>query len=310
MSEARDVLDLLGFPPPQRNERSALVLLALLNLRDQQPWASGSRDQLLRTVDIIAFIRDHYGKSYKPNSRETIRRQTLHQFVDAGLILRNPDDPNRPVNSGSNCYQLSEDALSLLRTRDAPGFPDRVAGYLTAHTGLVEKYARSRGLVLTPVQLPDGAEVLLTPGGQNTLIRAILESFCPRWTPGGRVLYVGDAGPGEPVFDAESLAELGLNLDKHGKLPDLIVHVPARGWLVLIEAASSHGPVDAKRRDDLTVLFSACPAEVLFVSCFASRAAMRPFVADLAWETEAWCADAPEHLIHFNGERFLTPSAE
>ena len=168
-------------------------------------------------------------------------------------------------------------------------------------------YAAEREHSLIPVTLLDGTEIRLTAGGQNVLIRDILEQFCPRWTPGGRVLYIGDAGRGSPVFDREGFAEDGIVLDKHGKLPDLVVNLPSRDWLVLIEAANSHGPVDAKRHAELEALFADSRAGLVYVSCFTSRGEMRKYLADIAWETEVWCADHPGHLIHFDGERFLGP---
>lgn len=121
------------------------------------------------------------------------------------------------------------------------------------------------------------------------------------------MLYVGDAGRQDPIFEADALERLGVVLNKHGKLPDLIVYLPDREWLVLVEAAASHGPVDAKRRNELEHLFSGATAGLVFVTCFPSRDEMRKYLSDIAWETEVWCADNPTHLIHFNGERFLGP---
>jgi type II restriction enzyme len=158
-----------------------------------------------------------------------------------------------------------------------------------------------------PVMLADGTPVTLTAGGQNVLIKEMVENFCPRWTPGGRILYVGDAGKDDPVFDKQGFEELGVRLDKHGKLPDLVVYMADRNWLVLMEAASSHGPVDGKRHVDLAKLFADSIAGLVYVSCFPSRAVMRRFLSDISWETEVWCAEDPTHLIHFNGERFLGP---
>jgi hypothetical protein len=255
----------------------------------------------------MQWLRDHYDTDYKPNTRETIRRQTLHQFIDAGLVLYNPDDPTRAVNSPANCYQIAPDALALLRNYEDPGFDVRLAAYLAAKPGLSAQYAATRGMAQIPVTLTDGSRITLTAGGQNVLIKAMLEDFCPRWTPGGRVLYVGDAGKADPVFDEQSFSDLGVTLNKHGKLPDLVVHMPDRDWLVLIEAASSHGPVDAKRHAELKTLFGAATPGLVFVSCFPTRAEMRKYLADIAWETEVWCADSPTHLVHFNGERFLGP---
>ena len=306
IADAQALLRDLEFDPERCNERSAFVLLALLQLDAASPWRN-SRNPMMRTVEIMAWISDRYGRTYKPNTRETIRRQTLHQFVDAGLIALNPDDPARAVNSPKNCYQLTPEALALAKVFGSRRYPNQLAAYRRDRPGLVARYARARHHEMLPVTLPDGTAAALSPGGQNVLLKQILEEFCPRWTPAGRVLYVGDAGRDGPVFDAEALADLGLRLDKHGKLPDLIVHLPSRDWLVLLEAAASHGPVDAKRHGELHGLFGLSRAGLILVSCFPTRAEMRKYLSQIAWETEVWCADAPSHLIHFNGERFLGP---
>lgn len=109
------------------------------------------------------------------------------------------------------------------------------------------------------------------------------------------------------MFDRQAFEDLGVRLDKHGKLPDLVVYMADRNWLILMEAASSHGPVDGKRHAELAELFADCTAGLVYVSCVPSRAVLRRFLADIAWETEVWCAEDPTHLIHFNGERFLGP---
>lgn len=303
---ARQILGQLNFDPERCNERSALVLLALLDLPPDCPW-SEAQGATRRTVEIIDWIRERYDKPYKPNTRETIRRQTLHQFVDAGLVVLNPDAPQRPVNSPHTCYQVEPTALALLRQCDAPGFRRALKRYLDERPGLVATYARARQRDMVPVTLLDGSPVELTPGGQNVLLKRMVEEFCPRWTPGGRVVYVGDAGKDDPVLDEATLRELRVQLDKHGKFPDLIVYLEDPNWLVLMEAASSHGPVDAKRYGELSALFGSCSAGLVFVSCFPSRVEMRKYLGDIAWETEVWCADAPSHLIHFDGERFLGP---
>jgi BsuBI/PstI restriction endonuclease domain/BsuBI/PstI restriction endonuclease HTH domain len=306
VTQAQSVLRDLGFAKTQTNTRSALTLIALLKLSPSKPWSSASND-LFRVVDIMQWMRDRYGADYAPNSRETIRRQTLHQFVAAGLVLINPDDPNRPVNSGNSCYQIAPAALKLLQSRGTPLYARSLRAYLLKAPGLQASYAKTRELARIPVTLLDGSPVYLTPGGQNVLLKAILEEFCPRWTPGGKVLYVGDAGKDDPVLDVMGLSALRIDLDKHGKLPDLIVYMPDRNWLVLLEAASSHGPVDAKRHAELKTLLGSSSAGLVYVTCFSSRAEMRKYLTDIAWETDAWCAEDPTQLIHFNGERFLGP---
>lgn len=305
---ARRALELLNFDAERTNERSALVLLALLKLAPDQDWVDATNPRL-RTVEIMQWLRGHYDRDYRPNTRETIRRQTLHQFVEAGLVAPNPDDQARPVNSPKNCYQIVPRALELLRSYEyeSDRWNELLNSYLTDLPGLRAQYRRDRALRQIPVVLPGGAQIGLTPGGQNVLIKQILEEFCSRFTPGGHVLYVGDAGRDRPVYREDVLRDLGVTLDKHGKLPDLIVHMPDRDWLVLIEAAASHGPVDSKRYRELLDLFASARPGRVYVSCFPSRAEMRKDLSAIAWETEVWCADDPSHMIHFDGERFLGP---
>lgn len=306
VQQARDVLSALGFDKARSNERSALTLLSLLGLRPGNSWADATRDPR-GVTPLMNWMAEHLGKHYAPNTREKVRRYTLHQFVDAALVILNPDDPSRPVNSKNTVYQVDESAFALLRKFGTPAWDKNLPLYLEQRPGQQAAYAAAREQTMIPVTLPDGAEIKLTPGGQNLLIRDILEQFCPRWTPGGRVLYVGDAGKSTPIYDIEGFAQYGVALDKHGKLPDLVVNLPSRDWFVLIEAASSHGPVDSKRHAELKALFAGSLAGLVYVSCFTSRREMRKYLADIAWETEVWCADNPTHLIHFNGERFLGP---
>jgi hypothetical protein len=306
VQQAQEVLSALGFDKPRSNERSALTLLGLLGLRPGDSWADATRS-LHGVTPLMNWMAEHFDKRYAPNSRETVRRQTLHQFVDAALVVLNPDDRSRPVNSGKSVYQIDSDSFVLLRQFGTELWDENLPSYLARRPGQQAAYAAARDQSMIPVTLPGGADIKLTPGGQNNLIRDILEQFCPRWTPGGHVLYVGDAGKNTPIYDIEGFAQDGVVLDKHGKLPDLVVSLPSRDWLVLIEAANSHGPVDSKRHSELSSLFAKSLAGLVYVSCFTSRAEMRKYLAVIAWETEVWCADHPTHLIHFNGERFLGP---
>lgn len=116
---AHQILISLGLPRAQQNERSALCLLALLNLTPGKSW-SKAESPLVGITPIMDWAREHYDKEYAPNTRETVRRQTMHQFCDAGIALYNPDQPDRPVNSPKAVYQIEPAALSLLRTFDTP----------------------------------------------------------------------------------------------------------------------------------------------------------------------------------------------
>lgn len=304
--KAHQVLVSLGLPRAQQNERSALCLLALLNLRPNKKWAQ-AENPLMGITPMMDWIRKHYKKSYAPNTRETVRRQTIHQFVDAGIALYNPDKPDRPVNSPAAVYQIEPTALVLLRTLETPGWHDKRTAYLAGRQTLAARYALVRKQNLIPVRVAPGKEITLSPGEHSELIRAILEDFAARFVPGGVLIYAGDTGDKWGYFDPAPLAGLGVSVDAHGKMPDVVIFDPERNWLLLVESVTSHGPVDGKRHAELERLFDGSTAGLVYVTAFPNRATMSRYLGEIAWETEVWVADAPSHLIHFNGERFLGP---
>jgi adenine-specific DNA-methyltransferase len=307
IDDAMSILKDLGIPKAQLNERSALTLLALLDMTPEKSWKDAAAGYIGITP-IMTFIAEKYGKTYAPNTRETIRRFTMHQFVEAGFAVANPDDPARPVNSPKYIYQIAPAALALFRFFGSASWNNELTNYLKGTKTLLEKYARERDMERIPVKLASGNTITLSPGGQNPLIKHIVESFCSRFTPGGALVYIGDADKKWAFFDEMTLAKIGVTIrDEHGKMPDVVVYHTEKNWLVLIEAVTSHGPVNPKRRQELETLFRSCRAGLVFVTAFETRKAMTKYVDDISWETEVWVAEAPTHLIHFNGERFLGP---
>lgn len=306
INEAHAILKDLGLPRAQQNDRSALVLLALLNLPSVTPWKNAG-SPLMGITPIMDFARDHYGTTYKPNTRETFRRQTMHQFVEAGIAIYNPDKPDRPVNSPKAVYQITPLLLDVLRNYGGQRWQMLLKDWLGQIETLKARYAREREMAKIPLRLPSGQQIELSPGGQNVLVEQIVHEFCPRFAPGSVPIYIGDTEEKYAYFDKESLAKLGVVIDSHGKMPDVVVHHTAKNWLLLLEAVTSHGPVDGKRHDELKRLFGKSTAPLVFVTTFMHRAAMVKYLGEIAWETEVWVADAPSHMIHFNGERFLGP---
>ena len=306
LAEAREMLKALGMPPAQCNDRSALTLLALVNVKPRTRWRAAEAP-LLGITPIMTFIADEYGRQYAPNTRETIRRQTIHQFMEAGLVRQNPDVPSRPVNSPQTVYQVEEGLLALIRTYGTERWASAFKTWQSSMLSLIEARRQERQMTRIPVTLPSGGEVTLSPGGQNRLIRAVLEDFCPRFTPAAHVLYVGDAEEKFSIWEREEMEAVGVRPDPHGKMPDLVVRDTDREWLIVVEAVTSHGPVDAKRRRELANIFGDATLRVLYITAFESRAALSEFINDISWETDVWLADSPTHLIHFDGERFLGP---
>ena len=306
IAEAREILTAFGLPAEQRNERAALTLLALLDLPPQKSWAEAD-DPLRGVTPIMEFVAEHYGKKWAPNTRETVRRFTLHQFEQAGLVVANPDQPDRPTNSPKYCYQIEPRALAVIRKFRTPEWERSLRQYLADARTLAQRYAQARDMQRIPLDLARGVTIRLSPGGQNNLIKKIINEFCPRFTPGGKPVYVGDTDKKWAYFDAPYLRSLGVAVEEHGKMPDVVVHFTKENWLVLIEAVTSHGPVNPKRLTELKALFAGSKAGLVFVTAFLNRRGLFKYLAEIAWETEVWVADAPDHMIHFNGERFLGP---
>lgn len=306
LNQAMEALRSLGFGPRQSNEVAGYTLLALLDLKPIQPWKEATAP-LRGITPIIDFVGEAYGVRYAPNTRETIRDEAVKHFLEAGMLIRNPDAPSRPTNSGKTVYAVEMSALELLRTHESPQWNSKLEAYLASRDHIRGELERGRNLVRIPVKLPSGKTVSLSPGGQNPLIKTIIEEFCPRFVPGGIVLYIGDAENKFLHLDAEYLQRLGVAIPASAKMPDIAIHDTRRNWLLLVEAVISAGPVDAKRRKELKELFAGCRAGLVFVTAFADRYVMRSFLNQISWETEVWVAVNPDHLIHFNGARFLGP---
>jgi len=306
IKEALSILQMLHVPKAQQNDRSALTLLALTNLRATTQWSDAS-DNLMGITEMMDYFRDNYGINYAPNTRETVRRQTVHQFLQIGLALANPDDLSRAINSPKTRYIIEPTTLELLRTFGTADWEGNLTEYLRNATSLGKLQVKERAMTMIPVTLPDGGKILLSSGGQNELIKKVVEEFCPRFTPGGKIVYIGDAGEKLNEKELKYFEQLGIKIDIHGKMPDLIVEVPEKKWLILIEAVTSHGPIDIKRHNELRELFGQGEYGLVFVTAFEGRKAMHKYLSEIAWETEVWVSEAPSHLIHFNGERFLGP---
>jgi len=304
--EAMRILSLLGLPRAQQNKRSALCVLALLNLTPRKKWMR-AESPLMGITPIMKWAREHYGEEYAPNTRETFRRQTLHQFVDAAVALYNPDNPNRPLNSPKAVYQIEPATLELLRGFGTKGWDDNLTDYLSRRESLVAQYALERKQNQIPVRIAENKEIKLSPGQHSKLIRSVIEEFGPRFAPDSILVYAGDTGEKWAHFDKPQLAKLGIGIGSHGKMTDVVLYDTSRDWLFLVEAVTSHGPVDGKRHAELTRLFSRAEGRMIYVTAFPSRSVMAMHIGDIAWETEVWVAEAPSHLIHFDGERFLGP---
>ena len=306
-NEALNILGQLGFTKRQQNPRSAWTLLALLGLKPDDPWGAAG-NPLVRTTQVMEFIKEHYYHAgYAPNTRESVRKHTIHHFLRASLIVKNPDKPDRPTNSGKTVYRISDRALELLRGYDTDGWDELLADYKAELPAIQKTYEGQRRTGMIPLRLPSGKEIRLSPGGQNTLVEMICTEFVHRFVPDATIPYVGDTAKKFRHRDEQELEKLGVHLDPYGKIPDVILYDPRRNWLFLVEAVSSQGPIDTKRREELQEMCSNSKAGLVYVTAFIDRETMKRFIVEISWKTEVWVAESPDHLIHFDGERFLGP---
>lgn len=315
LEEAKEILAAIGMPLKQQNTRTALVLLSMFDLRPTQEW-SDVKINTLGITECMDWMAEHYPDipkgtkdpaRYAPNSRESVRKESVHQLVSAGILFKNSDAPGRATNDKNNRYHPSPLAAKAIASFGTPAWDHALKEFHQEWGKLREKWAAEREAHRVPVVLPDGTIRSLSSGDHSDLIRDIVESFAPQFTPGGTVVYLGDTGSKWIVERPEYLAELGVIVDPHGKMPDVVIHYTEKDWLVLVEAVTSTGPVNSLRVAQLKELFAGARPGLVFVTAFQTKRKFRQFAADIAWETEVWVAEDSTHMVHFNGERFLGP---
>ena len=90
-------------------------------------------------------------------------------------------------------------------------------------------------------------------------------------------------------------------------MPDVVLFLAKKQWVFLIEVVTSHGPISPKRYKELEALLSKSKLGHVYVSVFPDFKEYLRHVRNIAWETEVWIAEAPDHLIHYNGDKFIGP---
>lgn len=314
--EAKEILRALGLPiddqTPVIAERWALGLLAIANVKPTTKWAAASCWTIdgswsLHSRGIIKFWNDHYGQIVSMGSYDDVRRRNLIFLVEAGVAIRAAGKPNAATNDPTRRYALSQDAHRAVAAYGTPAFPDEIGTFLAAHGKFSAKLAKIRATNRIEAALPDGRKLQLSPGRHNELQTAIIETFLPTFAAGFRLLYLGDTTNKLLVLDEAELRRIKFFTLAHDKLPDIVAIDDKRGWLFLVEAVTSAGPISPLRHIQLEELTANCTVPRVYVTAFLTKSDFRKWATDISWETEAWIAESPGHLIHFDGERFLGP---
>ncbi len=292
-------------PTKQQSMICVFTLLAMAGVRQDTPWDAATNDWI-RIHDIIAFTSEHYGVVYAENSRETFRKQALHPFRTAALI----EDNGMATNSPNYRYRLTNEFLDVLKelTDDSvvSELGTALQTFLTNHDTLAAIYASKKRMQKMPVRI-NKQEFTFSPGKHNELQKAIIEEFAPRFAPNSKCLYVGDTIQKDLFKNTEKLSQLGFEITLHDKMPDVVLYREDKNWIYFIESITSVEPMDPKRIVEIDAMTENVSAGKIYISAFPDFSTFKKFSDQLAWETEVWIADMPDHMIHLNGDKFLGP---
>ena len=301
IEEAREFLKAVGMPKAQLTDICCYVILAMAGMKSDMFWSEAS-NEWIRIHDIIQFVNTFYGVTYAENSRETFRKQALHRFRTAALI----EDNGKATNSPNYRYRLTEETVQVLRTMQTPDWETSVKRFTHYHEKLIDIYASKKKMTMMPVNI-NGKDFKFSAGKHNELQKAIIEEFAPRFAPHSECLYVGDTIEKDLVKNVEKLQELGFEITLHDKMPDVVLYREDKNWIYFVESVISVGPMDPKRILEITEMTKDITAGKVFVTAFLDFKTYKRFAEELAWETEVWIAELPEHMIHLNGDRFMGP---
>lgn len=299
IERVRTLLKEIGLPQYQQSNICVLTVLGLANVKKDTVWKKAT-NEWLRIHDIIQFVNEYYDVDYKENSRETFRKQAIHHFCLAAMV----EDNSKATNSPDFRYRLTDEFLKVLRKIDVSDRP--LKAFKKNHQSLIEIYASKKRMTKMPVKI-NGQDFTFSPGKHNQLQKAIIEEFAPRFAPYSECLYVGDTIQKGLVKQEERLKELGFTITLHDKMPDVVLYRADKDWIYFIEAVTSVGPMDPKRIQEITSMTTGVKAGMIYVTAFLDFKTYKKFSEQLAWETEIWLAEMPDHMIHLNGDKFLGP---
>ena len=292
-------LNEVGFPSQMQADVCIYSILALAGIKKTTQWKNAT-NEWMRIHDIIQFANSYYYKGYAENSRETFRKQALHNFRNAAMV----EDNGMATNSPNYRWRITDEFLKVLRSIDKDN--SALLDFKEKHVSLVELYSSKRVMKKMPVKI-NGANYTFSPGKHNELQKSIIEEFAPRFAPNSECLYVGDTTNKDLYKNVERLKALGFEITLHDKMPDVVLYREDKNWIYFIEAVTSSGPMDGKRIVELKEMTKNVTAGIIYITAFLDYKKYKEYSDKLAWDTEVWLASMPDHLVHLNGDRFLGP---
>ena len=301
LDDAKEILKDCGMPVQQQNDISAYTLLTLAEVEPDMEWEQAT-NSWKRIHDVLEFTSEKYEKSYAENTRETIRKNCMHQFREGAIV----EDNGKATNSPNYRYRITCETLELIQSYNSGAYVERLSAYLKEKETLVEKYASKKQMEMMPVKI-NHEELNFSPGKHNELQKAIIEEFAPRFAPNAECLYVGDTIKKDLIKNVEKLSALGFEITLHDKMPDVVLYCEDKNWIYFIEAVTSVGPMSPQRIIEIEEMTKGVSAGKIYVTAFPDFSTYKKFSEDLAWETEVWLSELPDHMIHLNGDKFMGP---
>ena len=301
LEEAKDILNQLKVPQKQQSDLCGYVILAMAGIKKDDKWVNAT-NKWIRIHDVIRYIREFYEVSYAENSRETFRKQAMHHFRNATFI----EDNGKATNSPNYRYRLTDEMLSVVKSYQSVKWENERDNFLNSHNNLIDIYRSKKAMQKMPVKI-NGSDFSFSPGKHNHLQKLIIEEFAPRFAENSECLYVGDTIQKDLVKNEERLKELGFEITLHDKMPDVVLYSEDKHWIYFIESVTSVGAMEPKRIKEIEEMTQQVSAGKIYVTAFLDFKTFKKFSESLAWETEVWIADMPDHMIHLNGDRFLGP---
>ena len=306
INEALDILENVGIPMDKTErglEKMAVCFLAVANVT--KDWSKAIENANLKSRDIINFVNKNFEENISSGSYDDIRRKDLKLLVLADIVVNSGVNKGSATNDPTRGYALHADFKKLIETYGTPSWNKNLKAFNKNRPSLADILARKRDIKKIPVKLPNGKPIELSLGEHNVLQKEIIEQFIPRFGSDSVVLYIGDTSNKSLHIEVKELEKLNFFELSHDELPDIIAYSKKNNWLYLIEAVHSSGPMSETRVLELKRMLKDCKAELIFVTAFLTKEKYIKWAAQIAWETEVWVANNPDHMIHFNGHKFL-----
>jgi hypothetical protein len=252
------------------------------------------------------------GRWYAVDTREPIRDETLKDgLVATGAVLVRADVA---TTSSIPRYTLASSFTSLFdphltgaaqQEAIAMWQGENLSAGALARIQLVGKGAiASTGGVM--VTFPNGETRRLAHGPSSIISKAVIEEFSKRFLGQPGVIFLSESGNKVLKRDDVLASAIGLKIPADKYLPDILLVdlSPKEPLIVFVEVVATDGPISAPRKEaflEITRSAGFPDGNVAFVTAYLDRGkpAFKKTVPELAWNSFAWFASEPDHIVAF-----------